>query len=144
MTENQDQVLCAANSYIEKFYLNEDYKNLPEDVKQQLQIICVAYTEDVGGVLVMKFSEEGKLLLESISDETDYLYDEIGSELKIREMTKKYAALLKSWRRITRACSFFESPDSWENEGGTEIAMKDIKIGTLTIRGGVFWHRWRV
>lgn len=58
MTENQDQVLCAANSYIEKFYLNEDYKNLPEDVKQQLQIICVAYTEDVGGVLVMKFSEE--------------------------------------------------------------------------------------
>ncbi len=95
MTENQDQVLCAANSYIEKFYLNEDYKNLPEDVKKQLQIICVEYTEDVGGVLVMKFSEEGKLLLESISDETDYLYDEIGSELKIREMTKKYAELFE-------------------------------------------------
>ena len=46
---NEEIVLCAANAYEQKFYLNPEFDSLPENVKQELQIMCVLYTEDVGG-----------------------------------------------------------------------------------------------
>ena len=50
---NQEVILCASNAYNKKFYLNENFKGLPEAIKEELQIMCVLYTEDVGGVLVI-------------------------------------------------------------------------------------------
>ena len=45
-------VLCGANSYEQKYYFNEeDFGSLPESIKKELHIMCVLYTEDVGGVL---------------------------------------------------------------------------------------------
>lgn len=81
-------VLCGANSYLQKFYLNEQFENLPELVKQELKAICVLYVEDVGGVFTMEFDEEGSLQLKVQSDEGDYLFDEIGSVLKIKEIQR--------------------------------------------------------
>ena len=48
---DESRVLCGANSYDKKFYINERFKNLPEQVKQELQIMCVMFTEEVGGIL---------------------------------------------------------------------------------------------
>lgn len=49
--EKQDRiVLCGANSYEQKYYFNEQFSNLPENIRQELQIMCVLYTEDVGGI----------------------------------------------------------------------------------------------
>ena len=80
----QDQVvLCGASAYEQKYYLNEDFKSLPSQVQDELKIMCVLFTEDVGGILTLVFDEDGKLLLETSADEGDLLYDEIGSELKI-------------------------------------------------------------
>ncbi len=92
---DEKRVLCAANSYLEKFYFNERFRNLPEDVKQRLQMICVAFTEEIGGIFLMRFSAEGKLELQSIQEEGDYLYDEIGSGLKAREISKEYEELFQ-------------------------------------------------
>lgn len=93
--DNEKNVLCAANSYIEKFYLNEEFKRLPEEVKETLQIICVEYTEEIGGIFLMSFNNEGALELETITEDGDYLYDEIGAELKIRQLEKKYRELFE-------------------------------------------------
>ena len=43
-------VLCGASSYEQKYYFNQDFASLPEAVKQELQIMCVLFTEDVGGI----------------------------------------------------------------------------------------------
>ena len=81
----QDQVvLCGASAYEQKYYLNEDFKSLPSQVQDELKIMCVLFTED------------GKLLLETSADEGDLLYDEIGSELKIRQIRKEKAEFLQS------------------------------------------------
>ena len=40
-------VLCGANSYEEKYYLNPDFEQLPDDVKNELKIMCVLYVHDV-------------------------------------------------------------------------------------------------
>ena len=34
-------VLCAANAYEQKFYLNPEFDSLPESIKEELQIMCV-------------------------------------------------------------------------------------------------------
>lgn len=41
---NEKMVLCGASAYEKKYYLNEQFSNLPEQVKQELQIMCVLFT----------------------------------------------------------------------------------------------------
>ena len=93
----QDRVvLCGASAYEKKYYLNEDFKALPQQIQDELKIMCVLFTEDIGGVLTLVFDEEGNLLLEVSATEGDLLYDDIGSELKIRQIRKEKAELLQS------------------------------------------------
>ena len=93
---DENIVLCAASAYEKKFYLNEEFNSLPERVKQELQIMCVMFTEDVGGVLLLEFDEDGRLTLVTQADEGDLLYDDIGSEMKIRELQRDRKELLES------------------------------------------------
>lgn len=81
----ENVVLCGANSYEQKYYFNQDFAKLPEGIKQELQIMCVLFTEDVGGILTMEFTPEGELEFKVQVDEHDYLFDEIGSGLKIKQ-----------------------------------------------------------
>ncbi len=89
-------VLCGANSYEQKYYLNPDFDALPESVKQELQIMCVLYTEDVGGILTLVFEEDGELSFEVTTEENDLLFDEIGSHLKIKEFQRTKTELLEA------------------------------------------------
>jgi hypothetical protein len=93
----QDRVvLCSSSAYEQKYYLNEDFQNLPDQIKDELKIMCVLFTEDVGGVLTLVFNEEGELMLEVTVDEGDLLYDEIGSGLKIRQIQREKEELLQA------------------------------------------------
>ena len=94
--EGKRVVLCGASAYEKKYYLNEDFKALPQQIQDELKIMCVLFTEDIGGVLTLVFDEEGNLLLEVSANEGDLLYDDIGSELKIRQIRKEKAELLQS------------------------------------------------
>lgn len=79
-------VLCGASSYEEKFYMNPDFDNLPQHIKDELKIMCVLYVHDVGGILTLVFEENGELEFEVTSAEGDPMFDEIGSRLKIKEI----------------------------------------------------------
>lgn len=89
-------VLCGANAYEQKYYLNEDFKALPSKIQDELKIMCVLFTEDVGGILTLVYDENGELMLEVSADEGDLLYDEIGSELKIRQIQREKEELLRA------------------------------------------------
>ena len=51
-------MLCGANSYEEKYYLNPDFEQLPDHVKDELKIMCVLYVHDVGGILTLAYEED--------------------------------------------------------------------------------------
>lgn len=89
-------VLCASSAYEKKFYFNEDFKALPDQIKKELKIMCVLFTEDVGGILSLEFDENGTLLFKVDADEGDYYFDEIGSALKIKEIQRTKKELLES------------------------------------------------
>jgi len=103
MNQKQDQVvLCGASAYEQKYYLNEDFRNLPSQIQDELKIMCVLFTEEVGGILTLVFDKEGELLLQVSADEGDLLYDDIGSELKIRQIQKDKADLLLALKMYYR------------------------------------------
>lgn len=94
--EQQEIVLCAASAYDKKFYLNEAFQGIPQSVKDELKIMCVLFTEDVGGILELVFNEDGELEFRTSADDGDYLYDDIGSVLKVKELQRSKTELLES------------------------------------------------
>ncbi|MBQ6843075.1 MAG: hypothetical protein IJO60_00395 [Agathobacter sp.] len=111
---NQEVTLCASNAYNKKFYLNENFKGLPESIKEELQIMCVLYTEDVGGVLELVYDEDGNLEFRTSYEEGDYFYDEIGSVLKIKQYQNVKRELLESLETYYRIVFLGEGFDEEE------------------------------
>ena len=89
-------VLCGANAYEQKYYFNEQFNGIPDSIKDELHIICVLFTEEVGGIFTIVFDEDGTLSLETDAEEDDIYYDEISSGLLVGEIRRKRQELLES------------------------------------------------
>ena len=102
MAENR-VVLCGANAYEQKYYFNEQFKAIPQSIKDELHIICVLFTEEVGGIFTLVFEEDGTLNMETTVEEDDIYYDEIGSGLlisKIRQTRQELFESLSMYYRV--------------------------------------------
>lgn len=89
-------VLCGANAYEQKYYFNEKFDGIPQSIKDELHIICVLFTEEVGGILTIVFDKDGTLSLETQAADDDFYYDDISSGLLISEIRRKRQDLLES------------------------------------------------
>ena len=116
---NEEIVLCAASAYEQKFYFNPDFETLPESIKDELQIMCVVYTEDVGGILMLVYDEEGSLELRVEHQENDFAFDEIGSVLKITELQRTKRELFESLELFFRI--FFLGEDMGASDDGERL-----------------------
>ena len=94
-------VLCGASAYEQKYYFNPDFDALPQQVKEELQILCVMYTEEIGGILTLEFDEDGNLEFKTEALDADAMYDEIGSVLRIKQIRKENRSCWHLWRCIT-------------------------------------------
>lgn len=94
--DSERVVLCGASAYEEKFYLNDRFQALPQSIQDELKVLCVLYTQDVGGVLTLEYDEEGALCLHTEYREDDFSYDEIGSVLKIKELQTEKRELFEA------------------------------------------------
>lgn len=117
-------VLCGANSYEKKFYMNPDFDNLPQHIKDELKIMCVLYVHDVGGILTLVFEENGELEFEVTSAEGDPMFDEIGSRLKIKEIQtdEKKQELLTQLQLYYKVIFL-----------GEELKIKTLTIGNVEL-----------
>ncbi|MCR5475665.1 MAG: DUF6145 family protein [Lachnospiraceae bacterium] len=95
-------ILCGANAYEQKYYFNEKFAKLPDAIKEELHIICVLFTEEVGGAFLIGFDDDGSLMLMTDSDEEDILYDEIGAGLLVKEVKKRRQDLFESLETFYR------------------------------------------
>ncbi len=92
----EENVLCAASTYEQKYYFNQRFAALPIGIQEELQIMSVLFTEEVGGIFSLVFDDEGNLTMETEADEEDILYDEIGSALKIKQLQETKKELFES------------------------------------------------
>ena len=79
-------VLCVSNAYEKKYYLNQDFNGLPEHIRNELKIMCVLFTEDVGGIMMLEYDENGTLQIKTEAAEEDILYDEKADLLQSLEL----------------------------------------------------------
>ena len=73
----EEIVLCGASAYNQKFYINENFKNLPDESKNILEYIRVAgnnLLEQVDTILAYSKLEAGMLTLK---DKTYNIYEMI-------------------------------------------------------------------
>ena len=98
----ENVVLCGASAYEQKYYFNQDFDSLPESIKQELHIMCVLYTEDIGGILTLEFDDNGSLQFKTEALDSDAMYDDIGSVLKIKQLQTKKENFCRLWKCIIR------------------------------------------
>lgn len=97
MNDNDKRiVLCGANAYDMKYYFNEQFARIPDSIKDELHILCVLFTEEVGGIFTIVFEEDGTISMETDAEEDDIYYDEISSGLLVGEIRRKRQELFES------------------------------------------------
>ena len=85
--------------------------------KDELKIMCVLFTEDVGGILTLMFEEDGTLVFQTEAEEGDLLYDEIGSVLLVKKLQQEKQELMESLELYFKVFFLNEDAAALLNEG---------------------------
>ncbi|MDE7249771.1 MAG: hypothetical protein K2N82_07770 [Lachnospiraceae bacterium] len=109
-TEEEKIVLCGANAYEKKYYFNEKFAGIPDSIKEELHIICVLFTEEVGGIFTIEFEKDGNISMRTEYADDDFLYDEIGSGLLVGEVRRKRQEMFESLSLYYRVFILHEDP----------------------------------
>lgn len=129
MAEKKDRViLCGSNAYDKKYYFNKTFAKLPQSIQDELHIICVLFTEEVGGIFTINFEPDGGVTLQTEAAEEDYLYDEIGSGLLVSEVMKKRKDLFESLSLYYRGMVLHEDMSALLDEDDQPIAQEETEI----------------
>lgn len=113
-------VLCGANAYEKKYYFNKRFEKLPDSIQKELHIICVLFTEEVGGIFYIVFDEDGNVCFETNAEEDDIYYDEVSSGLLIGEIRRDRQELFESLSLYYRVIILGENPGDILKELGEE------------------------
>ena len=107
---SDSNVLCGASAYELKFYINPIFSSLPTQIKEELRIICITFTAENGGIFTMEFEDDGELMLKTSASESDFSYDEIGAQLRIKQLTDTKRELFASLEAYYRIFILGETP----------------------------------
>lgn len=118
--DNEKVILCGANSYEKKYYFNKEFAKIPESIQEELHIICVLFTEEVGGIFTLGFSKDGELEFETTAADEDYLYDDISAGLLVNKIRNTKQELLQSLSLYYRVLFLHESVDEILKDYGEE------------------------
>ena len=103
-------VLCGANAYEQKYYFNPLFKQIPDSIKKELNIISVLFTQEAGGIFTIVFEDDGSVSIETDADEEDITYDEITAGLLVGEVRRKRQDLFEALALYYRICVLGENP----------------------------------
>ena len=109
-------VLCGSSRYTKKFFFNKEFDSLPEGIKKELNIMCVMYTEDVGGTIQLNFDPEGNLDIVTDANEDDFSYDDIGATFKVRKLQRERKEFFNSLEIYYKVLYMGESPEELKKE----------------------------
>ena len=77
------KILAAANNKEQKYFMEEEFKFLPDTIKEDLKRICVYMAEKLNCTFLVGFDDNGDVYFETIKHEGDFDFDEIGAELEL-------------------------------------------------------------
>lgn len=89
------EVLISVSPYVQKYYINEKFSDLPEDIKETLRAKLAVIAEKTRAIISLGFNEKGEIFIEYKYEDLSYM-DEIGVELRIKKFQQEEGELLKS------------------------------------------------
>lgn len=89
-------VLAAASFEKEMYYLEKEFEELPQEIKNEIKIICVTLAHKLMCTFIMGFYSNGEVYFETVKNEGFYDFDDIGAELEIKEIQRKKADIIKA------------------------------------------------
>ena len=90
------KVLAAANNKEQKYYMEEEFKFLPDAIKDDLKKICIFMAEKLNCTFMVGFDDNGDLYFETVKHEGDFDFYEIGAELEIKKIQKEELELFRA------------------------------------------------
>lgn len=90
------KVLAAANNKEQKYFMEEEFKFLPDTIKDDLKKICIGMAEKLNCTFMVGFDENGDVYFETVRHEGDFDFDEIGAELEIKRLQKEELELFRA------------------------------------------------
>ena len=113
--------MCGANAYEQKYYFNPEFSSLPQQIQDELHILCVLFTEEIGGIFTVEYNEDGELELRTEALEADAMYDDIGGALRIKQLQEEKRELFRSLELFYRLFFLGEDLDiDAETDGDRE------------------------
>lgn len=99
----EKRILAAASFEQQKFFFEPEFKEMPENIKQEVKILCVTTAQKLSCTFSIGFYDDSEVFFEIIKPE-DYIdFDDIGAELEIKELQRKEKEFIKSlslWHTI--------------------------------------------
>ncbi len=91
----EKHVLISVSPYLQKYYINDRYSDLPKDIKEMLRAKLGVIAEKTNAIISIGFDENGEVYMEQRYEDLSF-YDEIGTELRLKKFQKEEMELLKS------------------------------------------------
>ena len=72
------KILAAANAEKQKYFLEPEFRELPESIQEEVRVICVLLAQKLNCTFLMGFDEAGELYFETVRREDDFDFDAQG------------------------------------------------------------------
>ena len=92
----EPMTVAAASFSQQKYVLAEDFSTLPDEIKEDIKVLCVLTAQKLGCTFLLDMDEEGDISFRIVRDTDDLNFDEIGAELEVKEISRKQKELLKA------------------------------------------------
>lgn len=90
-------VLSAASCYNKKYYIEPNMeKKLPTQIKEEIKALVASMAEKLHCIFTLGFYEDGSVYIETMSNESDFDFDEIGAGLETERIKREKADLFNS------------------------------------------------
>lgn len=91
----EKEIIISVSPYVQKYYLNETYKDLPVAIKEEIIEKLSLAAEKTNCILSIGFYENGEMFIEE-RHEDPMFYDDIGAALEIKQLQTEHEELFKS------------------------------------------------
>ncbi len=94
------KIMAVTNFYKQKYFFEEEFTDLPQKVRDEIQILLVKLAEKTHSIVQLGFYDDGEIFLETIQVEGDFSYDEIGAPLVAKRTQQENSELfnmLENW-----------------------------------------------
>lgn len=91
------KIMAAASFDKQKYFLDPEYYDIPQGIKDEVQTICVYLAEKLMCTFTIGFhTESGDVYFETVRSDEILDFDDIGAELEIKSLQKEKAELIKA------------------------------------------------